>query len=450
MLNDIPLPNQSGDSVTHLNNWFAGDANSATDYYNAITRVDHNISDRIRIFGRWDRNFRDGGKKNAYSWETNARQYTHSGRNNDGGVVDMVDTLSPSTILSVRLGFNRYVYSSVYNYQDLSYLGIPVTSQLQTPGKYPVMSFTNYISTSVEDNDYSPSENISAQASLLKVVGSHSMKFGGEYREIRYADVGVQNSEGSYAFTSGWTSSNPQVTDSTTGNPIASFLLGDLSSAQATINAAPYLVWKYPVAFFQDDWKVSRRLTVNLGLRWDEELPVQERYNRQLRGFDFAAKSPITVPGYNLSGGLLFAGVNSQPRGAFNPTKNAWQPRAGVAYQFSDKKPVVFRGGFGRYYLPTYEFGGSLGFSRVTTAQTSTADYLPLATLSNPYPGGLLQPTGASLGLATGTGRRHHASTTPPGASRMCGSTRAASSTKSSAACSSRRLTSAAGLPSFR
>src|SRR5439155_4648086 len=112
------------------------------------------------------------------------------------------------------------------------------------------------ISTSVEDNDFSPSENWSAQASLMKVVGSHSMKFGGEFREIRYADVGVQNSQGGYSFTSGFTSSNPQVTDSTTGNPIASFLLCDMSAAQATINAAPYLVWRYPVLCFQDDWKV--------------------------------------------------------------------------------------------------------------------------------------------------------------------------------------------------
>ena len=404
ILKDIPLPNQPGDSITHLNNWFAGDANSATDYYNVISRVDHNISDKLRIFARWDRNFRDGGKKNAYSWNTNAKQFSHSGRNNDGAVVDAVDTLNANTVLSMRVGFNRYVYSSVYNYQDLSYLGIPVTPLLQTPGKYPVVSFTNYISTSVEDNDFSPSENLSFQASLTKIVGAHSMKFGGEYREVRYADVGVQNSEGSYSFTQGWTSSNPQVTDTTTGNSIASFLLGDMAAAQATINAAPYLTWKYPVLFFQDDWKVSRRLTVNLGLRWDEEMPVHERYNRQDRGFDFNAKSPLVVPGYNLAGGLLFAGVNGQPAGAFNPTRNAWQPRGGVAYQISRKRPLVFRGGFGRYYLPTYEFGGSLGFSRVTTATTSTADYLPLATLSNPFPGGLLQPTGSSLGLATGMG----------------------------------------------
>ena len=82
------------------------------------------------------------------------------------------------------------------------------------------------------------------------------------------------------------------MTDSATGNSIASFLLGDMSAAQATINAAPYLVWRYPVVFFQDDWKVTRRLTVNLGLRWDEEMPVQERYNRQVRGFDFTRQEP--------------------------------------------------------------------------------------------------------------------------------------------------------------
>src|SRR5260370_30808001 len=266
------------------------------------------------------------------------------------------------------------------------------------------MNFQNYIGTSVEDNDLSPSENFSAQGSLLKIVRSHSLKFGGEYRVIRYADVGVQNGEGSYMFTRGWTSSNPQVDDTTTGNAIGSFLLGDMSAAQATINAAPYLTWRYPVVFVQDDWKVSKRLTVNLGLRWDEEMPVQERYNRQERGFDFAAKSPIAAPGYNLTGGLLFAGVNGQSRGAFNPTKNAWQPRGGVAYQLFSNRPLVFRGGFGRYLLPTYEFGGSLGFSPVTAAQTTTPDYLPLATLSNPFPGGLLQPTGAAAGLAPGVG----------------------------------------------
>jgi Carboxypeptidase regulatory-like domain len=404
VLKDIPLPNQAGDPITHLNNWFAGDANSATDYYNGIARVDQNFGDRVRFYSRWNRNFRDGGKKNAYSWDTNAKQFSHSARNNDGGVVDVVDTLNPRTVLSARFGFNRYVYSSIYSYQDLSYLGIPVTSQLQTPGKYPLFKWENYIGTSVEDNDYSPSENWTAQASLLKVTGSHSLKFGGEYRVVRYADLGVQNGGGSYSFTRGWTNASALTDNASTGNAIASFLLGYMASAQATLNATPYLTWRYPVVYFQDDWKVHRRLTLNLGLRWDYEAPVIERYNRQERGFDLTARSPIAAPGYNLQGGLLFAAQNGLPRGAFEPTRNAWQPRVGVAYKISDRRPLVFRGGIGRYYLPTTDNGGFLGFSAVTTAQTTTADFLPFNTLSNPFPSGLIQPTGSKLGLATQAG----------------------------------------------
>jgi hypothetical protein len=177
-----------------------------------------------------------------------------------------------------------------------------------------------------------------------------------------------------------------------------------MSAAQATLNATPYLSWRYPVAYFQDDWKINRRLTVNLGLRWDLEAPVIERYNRMERGFDFNAKSPIVVPGTDLRGGLLFANQGGLSRGAFDPTLNTWQPRIGIAYKVSDKLPIVFRGGIGRYFLPTTDNGGFLGYSSVTTAQTTTADFLPLATLANPFPGGLIQPTGNSLGLATNAG----------------------------------------------
>ena len=76
--------------------------------------------------------FRDGSRKNAYSWDTPAKQYSYSGRNNDADLLGGVYTLTPQTILSARIGFNRYVYNSIYSYQDLSYLGIPIQSQLQT------------------------------------------------------------------------------------------------------------------------------------------------------------------------------------------------------------------------------------------------------------------------------------------------------------------------------
>ena len=404
VLKDIPLPNQTGDSVTHANNYFAGQAGSLTDYYNVITRIDHNISQKWRVYGRWNRNFRDGGRKNPYDWDTPAKQISHASRRNDGGVVDVVGTLTPQTVFSARLGFNRFVYTSIYEPQDLSYLGLPVTSQLQLPGKYPLFKFDNYIGTSIDEKDVLPSETWTGQASLLRIVGQHSMKFGGEYRIQHFASFGRKNGGGSYSFTRGWTSANPQVDDKGTGNSIASFLLGYMSDASATLNATPYTSWHYPVLFFQDDWQVSRRLSLNLGLRWDFEAPPVERYDRQNRGLDFNAKIPYNVPGLDPRGGLLFAGVGGQPRGAFDPDRNSWQPRVGVAYKVLQSKPLVFRGGVGRYFLPTTEYGGSLGFSRTTTAQTATADYLPFNTLVNPFPGGLIQPAGSQGGFATQVG----------------------------------------------
>lgn len=404
VLKDIPLPNQTGDSVTHANNYFAGQAGSLTDYYNVIARIDHNINQQWRMYGRWDRNFRDGGRKNPYDWDTPAKQISHASRRNDGGVVDVVGVLDPRTILSGRLGFTRFVYTSIYEPQDLSYLGLPVTSLLQLPGKYPLFNFESYIGTSIDEKDVLPSETWTAQGSLLRNMGAHSVKAGVEYRVQHFASFGRKNGGGSYSFTRGWTSANPQVDDKATGNAIGSFLLGYMSDGSATLNATPYTSWHYPVLFFQDDWQVNRRLSLNLGLRWDYETPAVERYNRQNRGFDFGAKSPYTVPGLDLRGGLLFAGINGQPRGAFEPDRNTWQPRLGMAYKVLNTKALVFRGGVGRYFLGTSDYGGSLGFARTTTAQTATADYLPFNTLTNPFPGGLLQPAGPEGGLSTQVG----------------------------------------------
>lgn len=404
VLGDIPLPNQDGNPITHANNYFAGQAGSATDFYSMIARLDHNVNERWRVHGHWDRNYRDGGRKNPYDWDTRARQKIVTSRSNDGAVFDVVGTLNPQTVLSARVGFNRYVYNSIYEPQDLSDLGIPVTSQLQMPGKYPIFKFENYISTSVNEKDLLPSETWSYQGSLLKIAGAHAMKFGAEYRIQHFADIGRQNGGGTYSFTRGWTSANPQVDDKGTGNAIASFLLGYMNDGSATLNAAPYTSWHYPVLFFQDDWQVNHRLTLNLGLRWEYETPVVERYNRQNRGFDFNAASPYRVPGLDLRGGLLFAGVDGQPRGAFDPDRNTWQPRFGLAYKMLSSESLVFRAGVGRYFLPTTDFGGSLGYARTTTVQAATAGYLPFDTMSNPFPNGLIQPAGAGAGLATQVG----------------------------------------------
>jgi hypothetical protein len=406
VLNDIPAPNQPGDPVTHLNNWYKGDIRSELDYVNYITRVDHNINSAWKMFARWNYNFRNGGRINYDGWDSPARRAVHLTRRNDGAALDAVGTISAHSVLSLRLGFNRFKEESIFTPADVSALGFPssLTSQLQIPDKYPIITFENYLQTGNNETAILPSDTFSGQASVLRTTGAHSFKYGFEYRVMRFASMGRANGQGTYGFTRSWTSSNAQINDAAGGNAIASFLLGYMNSASAVLNATPYMSSHYPVFFFHDDWQVNRRLTLNLGLRWDMEGAPVERYDRQNRGFAYDVASPYQVPGLNLRGGLLFAGVNGVPRGAFDLDKNNFQPRAGIAYKMLRNKPLVFRGGAGLYYLPTVEYGGVLGFSRTTTAQTSTPDFLPFHTLSNPFPNGLIPRPGAQDGLKTQVG----------------------------------------------
>lgn len=405
VLKDIPLPNQAGDSRSGLNNWFA-DAFTENDYPSYVARVDHNFTDRIKSYGRWYHALRDGTRTDYWAWNTPAARYVYGKYRMNGLVFDTVDTLTPTTVLDVRASFSRFYVSSTYFPQDLTALGFPASlvGQLQTPDLYPIFTFQNYLQASSSPWHLTPTDTYALQGSVLKIVGAHSIKAGAEVRLTRFGDVVRDNSAGVYNFDSTWTSSNPQVADATGGNAIASFLLGAISSGSANINAAPYISWLAPTFYVQDDWQVNRKLTVNLGLRWDYEAPATERYNRQNRGFDASAASPISVPGLNLKGGLLFTGVGGQARGAFVSDRNNWQPRIGLAYKLTATHPLVFRAGVGKYYLPTSDIGTLVGFSQTTTIQTSTSAFLPFNTLNNPYPSGLTQPSGASQGLATSLG----------------------------------------------
>lgn len=405
VLGDIPSPNSSGDPVTQLNNWLAPNVQSLDVFNNYVARVDHEVSENWRIFGRWDHSYRNGGTHNNYDWQTPARQYIQNLRQSDGVGLDAVGTLNPQTVVTGRIGYHRFLYSSNPFTQDLSYLGLPVTSQLQEPGLYPLMNFTNYIGTGLNQNDISPFEGYTAQGTMIKNIGRHTLKSGVEFNLEHFADVGRQNGQGVYNFTPGFTQQNPQVADPASGNAIASFLLGDMDSASVNLNAAPYTTWHNLGLFVQDDWQVNSRLTLNLGLRWDYLSPPYVRGNAQNRGFGFTAASPIQVSGLPpLKGGLLFAGV-SRPAGAWDAQYSNWQPRLGFAYRVSPSGRLVLRGGVGRSVAPlNWLFGGNMGFAQATFSQTTTPGFQPLDTLSNPFPGGLIQPSGASLGLATNVG----------------------------------------------
>jgi hypothetical protein len=251
-------------------------------------------------------------------------------------------------------------------------------------------------------------DTYSVQPNLNVVLGRHFLKFGVEGRRYNRGNYGGGYPSGYWAFNRNWTQANALRADAVSGNSLATMLLGIPSRAYVQKNIDPYYTHHYYAGFFQDDWKINSRLTLNAGLRWDAESGNRERYNRMVNGLDWDAPSPIAskVAGLSLKGAVVFAGAGGAPRNLIDTDKNNWQPRIGLAYKLGGK--WVLRGGYGLYYLGEDAIGSSNGFSRQTDAVVSTDGNLtpvPGMKTANPYvalPGGrLLDPIGSSLGASS-------------------------------------------------
>ncbi|MCS7026392.1 MAG: TonB-dependent receptor [Bryobacteraceae bacterium] len=261
-----------------------------------------------------------------------------------------------------------------------------------------------------QTSGYETSDSYSIQPNLQWVRGRHNLKMGSELRLYNQNNIRPGSASGNYSFTRAWTQADPQRADALSGNVFASFLLGHPATGFVDRNSDPALQNRYYVLFLQDDWKIARKLTLNLGLRWDYETPIYERFNRMVRGFAFDQPSPIAsqVQGLTLRGGLLYAGNRGLERFAFLRDLNNFQPRVGLAWQVREK--WVIRGGYGLFTMGQNAAGPDTGFSQPTVLIASTDNGLtPAVRLSNPFPrslfpNGLLQPIGNSLGLATNLG----------------------------------------------
>jgi hypothetical protein len=205
-----------------------------------------------------------------------------------------------------------------------------------------------------------------------------------------------------------FTQLKPATGDSTSGNAFASLLLGYHNALQYTINPSYALHQLYLAPFVQDDWRVTNRLTVNLGGRWDYESPLTERYNKFVNNFCTTCAQPLaTLASLGYMGGLQFA--SSSNRYAYPKDLNNFQPRLGIAYQVTPT--TVLRAGYGIIYFNTIESPIGTGYS-ATSGNTSggtggsneSSTFQPVTTLSNPFPNGIVLPSGNSLGLSTGVG----------------------------------------------
>lgn len=387
-------------------------------FYNFVLKFDANHGDRHRTFYRYAANRRDEDTHESGAVLKGPGQGGEhpSQRVNDHITADWVATLRPTLLLNLRASFNRYVHWSMSRDNegfDLTTLGFPASLVSQIPGgpNFGRYEFAEY--SYLGNYGYGNWTNTWAfHPTATKIAGGHTVKFGADLRWVQYA---VKNRGNPLYFYSGRTFTQRQFNraDALSGNSIASFLLGYPESGYSDHNAFPLYLHRYGAFYVQDDWKVSRRLTLNLGFRWDLNWPPDERFNRLNRGFDFASINPVDaqvdrnrfpdLP--RLRGGLLFAGVGSLPRTAADLDKDNLQPRFGVAYQLHPK--VVFRGGWGRVFVnPNNQYLQGYGFStRTTYVASGDSHRTPLNSISNPYPEGLQKPVGAAAGLATFLGQ---------------------------------------------
>lgn len=395
MLNYIPLPNAPGDPRGFFN--FVVAPNPRTDLYDQhILRMDQMIGSKHRLFGRWVYNDRYETNSTA-GFDTVASAWYNHWRINKGGGVDLTSTLSPTLVSNFRLGYIRHEFAVAHHgdHFDPAQIGFPTSLSAQLPRQsFPRITYTDYTTFGPNwgsGSVFSFSDQWSISETLNKLISRHSLKFGFEGRLKMDNQQNPASWFGVFSFTRGFTQRDPLRAEAAAGNSFASMLLGHPASGFIPVRPALALGSRYYGLFLQDDWRVTSRLTLNLGLRWDYESPITERFNRQNRGFDWQAQSPLQLPGMNLQGRLLFADENN--RLPFRRDLNNFQPRIGAAYQWTSK--TVFRGGWGVSYLPTFDTGYFNGFSMDTPFVASVdGDLTPAGQWSDPYPGGVIQPLG--------------------------------------------------------
>jgi hypothetical protein len=433
ILNLLPQPNlNQSATVNWQNNYYAPNITQYT-FNNVVARIDHTFSEKEKVYVRYAWN-----KANIHQ-DSNLLPGVISDdrrgtKTNNDVVVDSVTVLSPSLVLDLRASLTRWTQNFLpltYGQFNATQIGMPASqvNQFQEKPRFPQIVFTTapqstsafpnstsstpyqYLGESSGNIYFAPTTALTASPILTWIKGRETIKVGFDWRWTRFASYQGAFAGGAYNVTSTFTERDyTQTNDSTSGNPAASLLLGAAYQGEVDSLPRPYWSLKYYGLFVQDDIKITNRLTVNLGLRYDIQDPITERHNIFNHGFYFGSVNPINAqanhayyPG-TIYGGLGFVGQNGVGRSPFNIDPTNVMPRVGAAFRINDG--LVVRGGYGIFYVPQFSQASQNGFSQPTPFVGTTDNGRTVASvLSNPYPGGIQTPSGASAGLATLNGK---------------------------------------------
>ena len=428
ILSYYPAPNAVGPNGTPWQNNYYAQKPSVDKYRNALIKLDWNISpeDRFSIrYGYWERyeTVTNNGIPGAGGYgelplgdrsHTFGTQWTHTFTPNLLFDFHSSVTVKAQIALVTAPGFNA-----------TTLLGWPssLTSQMGGVSLFPGMSpsgFTGLGDTGAA-NGLTTTDAIDNLPTVTWIKGKHTLHMGIDWRLYQYAVPVNAGTEGNIAFNQLWTqncwscgsgSDYNGGDNNSEGNSIASMLLGTGSGGSQSIAPTAFYTASYYAPFLQDDWKVTPKLTLNLGLRYDYQPYYVERHNRVDYSFNTTTANPVmsqlpsttlsTGLNFNLVGGITFAGVNGDPRHLYSTNKLELQPRVGFVYSATNK--ILVRGGFGEMFQNSDAFPIQTGFSASTQYVNSLDGGLtPIDNLSDPYPS-ILQPLGSSQGLLTGLG----------------------------------------------
>jgi outer membrane receptor protein involved in Fe transport len=448
LMSYFPEPNVTGGSLEQ--NWFGSGSSHGSNKQFDI-KIDHRFTENNLISGKFAYQYSPSGTGlDCFKNFTDPCQGGPGWTNAHAFAINDTHTFSPTLLLNTTLGFTRGVWHiDAYNphgeNDPLGTLGFP--SYLEANGfkgvpaifidQYTPAGYPN-IGTDPYGNYRLGQDTGQLSATLDKIHGQHDIKFGfdGRIHQINYIQTNAP--VGFFSFNADATNACPfgRVGDPTANPPVpgcggdsmASFIMGQMTQGDASNGSGSYeeiqfrpATTNYQYGFFaQDNWKVTPKLTLNLGLRYDVTLPRTDRYNHQdyfdptatspLNGGSVTYTNPVTGQPVDLAlkGGEVFA--SSKQRTNYVTDWSNFQPRFGFAYQFVPN--TVVRGGYGIYYgqsrsgvtgVVPY---GSAGFNQYTNVLTVDPNDLatPFVNLSNPFKFGLIQPAGNSLGLLNDVG----------------------------------------------
>ena len=424
-----PQPNAPQlQTVDGRNNFFLS-GKTIEDYWVHMGRIDHSFSENHRVFVRVHRDFWEEDKNRNFNNDVNGIILN---RVNRGIAFDDVYVVSPTFLVNFRYGITQQEFPQKRVSQgfDLASLGFSsnltslVDPSRSTIPRTAIGSLTTLSNWEGVGDGTTSSIIHSAVVNLTKLTGEHNLRFGGEFRAYReFFNRNPRDNAPDFSFANTYprgplnTSTAPPV-----GAELTALLLGIPGGSMTRSGSYAEQNLHYSL-YLQDDWKVSRRFTVNLGLRWEMETPITERFDRSVAGFAFGTPNPINdqaranyaknpIPElaadqFRILGGLTFVNVGGNGRNYWEGEKNNIAPRMGFAYQLRDK--TVLRAGYGIFFAPIGILKYSsiqTGFSQSTPIQASLDSGVTfIASTANPFPNGLQPALGAAGGLETNLGQ---------------------------------------------